>query len=279
MALIDFILNLTCVLLWLTARSMRFDPLVKTSAASLAGTLRRAEPSRLRAWHLLMVLAVVLIFRAFIYCQIGPSVDWTPNLRLGAITIPFRSDIFQRMLLFSVLSFGVTLGIFYLWCLLLSLVNGRALENDSLQRLVDLHLGRVGRWAWPMRLIIPLLVMALLWIGAAWLLSRWSIIPGGVSHLHRLGQGVVLGLGAYLTWKFVIAAFLILFVLSSYVYLGNQPFWNYVALTGRNMIRPFDAIPLRVGKIDFAPVVTLALVFLASHYAQFGLILLYRRLP
>jgi uncharacterized protein YggT (Ycf19 family) len=89
----------------------------------------------------------------------------------------------------------------------------------------------------------------------------------------------VLGLGAYLTWKFVIAAFLILFVLSSYVYLGNQPFWNYVALTGRNMIRPFDAIPLRVGKIDFAPVVTLALVFLASHYAQFGLILLYRRLP
>jgi hypothetical protein len=279
MALIDFILNLACVLLWLTARSMRFDPLVKTSAASLAGTLRRAEPSRLRSWHVLLVLAGVLVFRALIYSQIGPSVDWMPNLRLGAITIPFRSDMFQRMLLFSLLSFGVTLGIFYLWCLLLSLINGRAIENDSLQKLVDLHLGRVGRWAWPIRLGVPLLVMALLWIGAAWLLSRWSIIPGGVSSLHRLGQGLVIGLGAFLTWKFVFAGFLFLFVLSSYIYFGNQPFWNFVALTGRNMIRPFDAIPLRIGKIDLAPAVTVALVFCASHYAQLGLTLLYRRLP
>lgn len=226
---------------------------------------------------MILMLAFVLVFRAFIYSQIGPSVDWMPNLRLGAITIPFRSDVFQRMLLFSLLSFGVTLGIFYLWCLLLSLVNGRATENDSMQRLVDLHLGTVGRWPWPMRLIVPLFVMSLLWLGAAWLLSRWSIIPGGVSNLHRLGQGVVLGLGAYLTWRFVIAAFLILFVLSSYIYFGNQPFWNYVALTGRNLVRPFDSIPLRIGKIDFAPVLTMALVFLASHYAQLGLTLLYRR--
>ena len=54
---------------------------------------------------------------------------------------------------------------------------------------------------------------------------------GEFTHRHPgdCGQGVVLGLGAYLTWRFVIAAFLILFVLSSYVYFGNQPFWNYVA--------------------------------------------------
>jgi uncharacterized protein YggT (Ycf19 family) len=187
--------------------------------------------------------------------------------------------MFARMVLFSVLSFGETLGVFYLWCLLLSLVNGRVTENDSLQRLVDLHLGRLGRWPWPIRLIVPLMVMMLLWMGAAWLLSHWSIIPGGVPHLHRLGQGVVLGLGAYLTWKFVIGAFLILFVLSSYIYFGNQPFWNYIALTGRNMIRPFDSIPLRIWKIDFAPLVTMALVFVASYYAQWGLEVLYRRLP
>src|SRR5216110_2259561 len=110
MALIDFILNLACVLLWLTARSIRFDSLVKTSVASLAGTLRRTEPNRLRAWHFLLMLAMVLFCRAWIYRQIGPAVDWTPNLRLGAITIPFRSDMFGRMLLFSVLSFGLTLG-------------------------------------------------------------------------------------------------------------------------------------------------------------------------
>src|SRR6266567_2470389 len=150
MSLIDFILNLACVLLWLNARSIRFDPLAKTSAASLAGTLRRAEPNRLRGWHFLAMLAAVLFCRAVLYAQIGPAVDWTPNLRLGAIAIPFRSDIFGRMLLFSVLSFAVTLAVFYLWCLLLSLVNGRTVDTDSLQRLVEIHLGRLGRWPWPL---------------------------------------------------------------------------------------------------------------------------------
>src|SRR6266516_4720068 len=196
MSLIDFILNLACVLLWLTARSIRYDPLVKTSAASLAGTLRRAEPSRLRGWHFVFLLAVVLFVRAFLYTQIGPAVNWTPNLRLGAIAIPFRSDIFERMLLFSVLSFGITLGVFYLWCLLLSLVNGWAADTDSLQRLVDIHLGRFGRWPWPIRLIAPLILAVLLWLGLALLLARWSLIPAAASNIHRLEQGIVLGLGA-----------------------------------------------------------------------------------
>src|SRR5437764_9222675 len=153
MALIDLILNLACVLLWLNARSLRFDPLVKTSAASLAGTLRRAERSRLRAWHFLGMVALLLFGRAVFYGQLGPAIHWTPNLRLGAIVISFRSDMFGRMLLFSVLSFALTLGVFYLWCLFLSLVNSRAVEPDFLQRLVALHLGRVNGWPWAIRLV------------------------------------------------------------------------------------------------------------------------------
>ncbi len=279
MSLIDFILNLACVLLSLNARSIRFDPLAKTSAASLAGTLRRAEPNRLRRWHLLLMLAAVLFCRAVLYRQIGPAVDWTPNLRLGAIAIPFRSDIFGRMLLFSVLSFVVMLAVFYLWCLLLSLVNGRAADTDSLQRLVELHLGRFSHWPWPIRLMFPLFLAVLLWLGLELLLTRWNLIPPAVSTAQRLEQGLILGLGAYLTWKFVIAAFLVLFVLSSYVYFGNQPFWNFIGLTGRNLVRPLGGIPLRVGKIDFAPVLVIALVFLAAEFAERGLALLYRRLP
>src|SRR4051812_45188585 len=151
MALVDFILNLAGLLLWLNARSLRFDPLVRTSAASLVGTLKRAGTSRLRAWHLLILLVGLLLLRALLYAQIGPAVNWMPNLRLGPIAISFRSDIPGRMVLFSLLSFAVTLGVFYLWLLLLSLVNGRPGENDSLQRLVALHLGVVGRWPWPIR--------------------------------------------------------------------------------------------------------------------------------
>jgi hypothetical protein len=278
-ALIDFILNLAGLLLWLNARSLRFDPLVRTSVASLVGTLRRAAPSRLRAWHLLLLLLGLLFVRALLYVQIGPAVNWMPNLRLGAITISFRSDIFARMLLFSVMSFAVTLGVFYSWLLLLSLVNGRGTETDSMQRLVALHLGAVGRWPWPVRLILPLAIVVLCWLGLAVLLAQWNLLPPTVSFTHRLEQGVVLGLGVYLTWKFVIATVLVLFLLSSYVYFGNQPYWVFVNATGLNLVRPLAWLPVRVGKVDFTPVIVIALVFVASEFAERGLNLLYRRLP
>src|SRR5258708_22850652 len=106
MALIDFILNLAGLLLWWSWRSAPFDPTVKTSPASLAGTLRRAAPRRLQRWHFLIGLAVLLFFRALLYWQIGPAVNWTPTLRLGAIALSFRSDFFCRMLAFSLFSFA-----------------------------------------------------------------------------------------------------------------------------------------------------------------------------
>src|SRR5439155_6336333 len=125
MALIDLILNLAGLLLWVNWRSLNFDPLIKSAAASLAGTLKRAEPRRSRGWHFLFALAVLLFLRAVIYWQIGAAVNWTPKLQLGAITISFRSDFLARTLLFSIFSFALTLFVFYLWLLLLSIVNGR----------------------------------------------------------------------------------------------------------------------------------------------------------
>ncbi len=126
MALIDFILNLAGLLLWLTWRSARFDPLVKRTPATLIGTLRRAEPRRLRRWHLLAALGGLLLLRAGFYWQIGSALHpvWTGTLDLGVIPLSFRSDSFSRMVLYSIFSFALTLGVFYLWLLLLSILAG-----------------------------------------------------------------------------------------------------------------------------------------------------------
>ncbi|MCX6928148.1 MAG: hypothetical protein NT154_33800, partial [Verrucomicrobia bacterium] len=80
MGLIDFILNLVGVLFWLSWRSIRFDPLVKSTPATLVGTLRRAEPRRVKGWQLLAGLAALLFLRALLYRQIGPEAHWTPKL-------------------------------------------------------------------------------------------------------------------------------------------------------------------------------------------------------
>jgi len=279
MSLIDFILNLACLGLWLSWRSTSFDPLVKTSAASLVGALKRAEPRRVRKWHYLAALAGLLVVRALLYWGIGSAVNWVPNLRLGAIAIFFRSDLLGRMLLFSGLSFVVTLIVCYLWLLLLSLVNQRVANEDPVLRLVRLHLGWIELWPWALKLLLPLFVAATAWLAINPLLTRFSLVQPAISGAHRLEQAAVIGLGAYLAWKYLIGGVLLLWLLTTYVYLGGGAFWNFVSLTGRNLLLPLRWAPLRIGKVDFAPVVAIAVVFFASEQAERGLTLLYARLP
>jgi uncharacterized protein YggT (Ycf19 family) len=279
MALIDLILDLAGLLLWLNWRSAHFDPLTKSSPATLVGTLRRAEPSRLRSWHFLSGVVALLILRALLYWQVGAAVDWTPTLKLGVISISMRCDFLSRAILYSVLSFGVTLIIFYLFLLFFSIVNGRSEEAEPLQKIVRLHLGWIERWPWPIKLLLPLLAVTLIWCALNPLLVRWDIVPHAASAAHRLQQGGAIGLGVYLAWKYLIIGLLILYLLNSYVYLGSHAFWNFLTLTGGNILAPFRLVPLRIGKMDFAPLVAIAVVLVASRFAERGLTILYRRLP
>jgi hypothetical protein len=279
MGVIDFLSNIAGLLLWLSWRAAGLDPLVKTSAASLIGALKRADPKRHRRWPFLAGLAGLLLFRAWFYWQIGPALNWVPHLRLGAISVFFRSDIFGRVLLFSILSFALTLAVFYLWLLFLSLVNGRKAESEPMQRMVQLHLGWVDRWPWVIRLLLPLLVVIAVWMGLDPLLTQLKLIQPPLSSIHRLEEAAVIGLGAYLSWKYLIAALLLLWLISTYIYLGNNAFWSFITLTGRNTLSPLKWAPFRVGKFDLAPVVGIFLVFFAAEFLQRGLTVLYSRLP
>src|SRR5271157_1206902 len=123
MTLIDFILNIVGLLLWLNWRAAEL-PVRGRPGTSLLSTLRPAGPPRPR-YDYWAGLPVLLAARAVFYWQAGQPVHWSPRIPLGPATLPFRSDLPGRMVLFSVLSFGVALGIFYLWLLFLSCVNGQ----------------------------------------------------------------------------------------------------------------------------------------------------------
>ena len=283
MALIDFILNLAGLLLWLNWRSVRLDPLGKRTPATLIGTLRRAEPKRLRRWHLLAALGGLLLLRALFYWQIGAAANWAGKLDLGITALSFPSNLsgpwlsFLRMLLFSIFSFGLMLGVFYLWLLLLSILAGP--EPPSFHRLVRMQLGRIDGCSRGVKFLLPLMVMAVFWWLATWLLAWLQIIPPPVSAAHRIESSLVVGLNSYLVWKYLIGALLTLHLLNSYIYFGKHPFWKYVHAEARTLLSPLRAAPLRVGKVDFAPVAGLALVFLAAELVGHGLFFLYERLP
>jgi uncharacterized protein YggT (Ycf19 family) len=71
----------------------------------------------------------------------------------------------------------------------------------------------------------------------------------------------------------------VLYLVNSYVYLGNSYFWTFINLTGSNLLRPFRALPLRVGKVDLAPLLLIVLVLALSHWAALWLPAIFQRLP
>lgn len=279
MAVIDFILNLAGLLLWLNWRSARFDPLQRTSASSLAGTLRRAEPSRSPRWFPLAGLLVLLFARALLYWQFGAAVNWTPKLHLGAIALSFRSDYLDRMLLYSLLSFGLAWLIFNLWLIVLSVINRKAGADDPIQKLVRWQLGRFERLPVSIRLLLPWMAAVCAWLALHPLLVHWSILPSEASWAKRLQQASLVTFGFYLSLRYVLGGILAVYLLGSYVYLGKHPFLDFISLTGRNLLRPFRALPfMALGKVDISPVIVLALIFLVVEFAERVLTLLYQRL-
>ena len=140
-------------------------------------------------------------------------------------------------------------------------------------------LGGIDGWPRRAKIISPFAATALLWWLASWLFARLEIIPKPVSAMHRIEESLVVGLGSYLVWKFAAAALLGLHLLNTYIYFGKHPFWNYVNVTAQTLLAPLQKIPLRAGRVDFAPVVGIAIIFSAAELAEHGLIWLYARLP
>jgi uncharacterized protein YggT (Ycf19 family) len=266
MSLINFILDIVGLLLWLNWLSLHFDPLAKTSAATLVGTLRKADPSGPRRWQSFAAVIGLVVVRAVIYWQIGPALNWTPRLSLAPVEPPFRSDLFWYVLLFSVLSLVCTLAVFYFSLLLLSVANQSLPDNDPLQKLVRQYFNWFERWPTPVKLLLPLLAGALFWIGLHPLLTRLAIVPP-VKHFSQLvAQAAIIGAGTYLSWKYMIIGVLCLHMLNSYVYLGDHPMWNYINVTARHLLYPLRPLPLRLGKIDLLPLVGILLILATMNF-------------
>ena len=272
MSLIDFILNLAGLLLWFNWRAASIDPLAAATPSTLAGTLRRAGKASFIRWHLPAAIAVLILLRAVFYWLIGSAgpVGWTGTLDVGVISVPFRSDMFGRMLLYSVLSFAVALTVFFIWLLLLSCLKPATAAVDSLRGLLRSQLGHVERWPWGIKLLLPLVGVATLWWLVSWPLTYTEILPASRSVGQRTQQAFVVGLGSYLAGKVLIGGALALNFLSSYVYFGRHPFWPQLDEISRRLLRPLRWLPLRLGKVDFAPVLGIVLVFLFAHGVEYG---------
>jgi len=262
---IDFILNVAGLLLWLNWRSARLDPFTRGIPATLAGTVRRAEPMRLKRWHFLAALVILLFFRALLYNALGPAAEWTPRLNLVVVQLAFpviRGHTFLSILSFSVLSFLQLLLVFYLWLLIIAVANRRETSPDPLHKLVLVQLGGLARLPLTAQLLVPVFVVAGLWMAFHPLLVYIGVTPHVRSNGVLFAQGCVASLMLYWTVKYLLVALLAVHLVITYVYLGANPVWEFINTTSKNMLTPLRNLGLRFGRIDFAVILGIILVIL-----------------
>jgi hypothetical protein len=277
--LINFILDLAGVLLWFHWRSLRHARHARTPGISLAATLKRTESSRASQGSPLLALAALLVFRSILYWHLGPAVEWTPSLPLGALSLPLRSDFWGRMMLFSLASFALTLGAAYLWLLLISVLAPKGSENDPCFRWAQHRLGWISRWPCLVKILLPLLAGTGLWYAAHPLIVSLGLMPRPASSSHLWQQALVMGLGTYLAWATCLVVLLGLYTINSYVYLGNYTIWTSINTAANAALRPFSWLPLRLGPVDLtAPLIIAASAWIIQ-VGQAGLLWLFQRVP
>jgi hypothetical protein len=259
MSFLDFILNVAGLLLWLSWRSARLDPLLRATPATLAGTIRRTAPSRLKRWDLLVYLALLVSIRAYLYRALAPSLSWTPQLDLGVVVLAFRNNNGWHLLLFSVLSLLRVIVVFYFWLLFLTCFNRRNASSDPLQKLITLHLGKVANWPGWIQLALPAVLGGLLWLAFHPAMIRCEVVNPASSNLHLAGQCVAVGASVLLSLKYLLPIFFTLHLITTYVYLGTNPLWDFAGSSSRNILNAVGLGSIRARKIDFGPIVALGI--------------------
>ncbi len=276
MSFIDLILNFAGLLLWL--KWLEKDSEITGPRISLVGTLKKTGPRHPRIWFFIALLAL-LITRPMIYWFLGSASNWVPRLWFGVIPLSFRSDFFWISFLFSFLSFSAALMIFYTCLLLLSILNNKRSEPGPIQSLIREQLGKLDLLPAFLKFLLPWLAMLALWCLFNKPFVNLGILPAPKSFLHAVEQGAIAGLGIYLTWKYLIVAILLLHMLNSYIYFGPWAVWKFIDNSAQQLLKAISWIPLRLGKIDFAPPLAMALVLVIAKYSSRGLVLLYQQLP
>jgi uncharacterized protein YggT (Ycf19 family) len=264
MGFLDLILNITAVFLWINWRMRVVASGSKYRVPEWGVSSRPVYRPRMKSWKPLLFLLLILLGRPFLYWEIGTAANWTPMLKLGAVSIPFRPDQLVAIHLFSWASFIQVLLSVYI-CLILLGIFGKGIhgsENNFVHRTVQLLVGFLESWPVLFRAALPGVVAAPLWFILCAALEWAHIIPGQESWKNVFHESLVVGLCAYLPWCHLLAGLVLIYFLNSYIYMGPSPLWNYLHNITRKALAPLYLLPLQISKIDFTPVAAMAIIFL-----------------
>jgi len=274
MAFINLLLDLVVLVLGLSVLGIGTRAPAHR-AGTLLGNLKPAESRPTRSWKPVALLVVLLFLRPFLYRILSDVLGEIPSWNAIPASIPFRPDSFLRLLLFSWVSFIWTLIHFLCWVLLLSALSKACRDPANWNRFFEELIGPLVRWPLPLSLLLPGLAAGLLWLTLRWPLRMMAIAPAPASTAALLEQSILVGLGVWVSIRWLLGGLLLLRLINTYVYLGSNPFWDFVHQIGGIPLLPFRRLPLQIGKLDLSPLLAAAVVFLAAAGVERALVAAY----
>ena len=250
------ILNLAGLLLWITWRAGTM-PRPKPRN-SFAGPTPSPGPISKHSWIYLAALVALLGLRAVFYHQFGPGLDWIPSLNLLNESPHFRSDLFPRILAYSVVSFARWLVAAYCCLALLTAVLSQTESSSSWREFLKAQFGWLGSWPSAVHWLAAIGLAIGVHLGEAEWMKAVGVWGKTTDRLRQIPALIALDLRATL---YLIMTLLALYLLNSYVYFGEQPFLKTVNESGKRLLKPLRILPLEMGKIDLAPFIAFILAF------------------
>lgn len=276
---LDWMVDLAGLFLWLGWRGFGAVPVSARPALTLASNLRPAGRRDSHSRWALPGLLLLLFCRAWIHhefpSRFAEAAVWSP----GAVAVTFRSDLFGRMLVFSVLSWLLLTLQVYLAMAVFAGLRRKAAEADPITRSLRAELGWLARWPGFLGALPVLSVIGILWAAGAGSLAELGLIPPLRSEGHRYQQALVVALGLLPSLKWSLTAACLMRFLLDHVYLGSSAFWDFAQVVGGRLCSWLSWMPLRIGAIDFRPLFAAGAFWAAAYFLEGAVPRLFQRLP
>ncbi|MCD6339632.1 MAG: hypothetical protein J7M29_09675 [Verrucomicrobia bacterium] len=202
---------------------------------------------------------------------IDTSWDWTPYLHLGVAQLPFNGAHLGLTVCYSILSFLVWLGVFWIWIsCFFSLGKGSGRDGPA-EAWMRTQLGWTARLPTFLKVTLPGACLGGVWWALRPCMVRANMLPPLISPDQAWQEAVLVGCATLPHWLGAMAAALFLEGLSTYFVLGYSPLLD-CAKAAANRMRPLWAwIPAQWGALELRPFVGALLLALAALGMRFGL--------
>ncbi len=276
---VNFLLNLLGWFLWAGAFVFPRYAVRSSQPLTLLSTLREESPPSFGRLFLLGGLAALLALRAVAYWNFLPQGGPRPAVEFGVVAVSFQSDSLIQMACYSVASFAMFLYAYYLIVFGLSITCRQRTRVDSIENLINQQLGSAAYWHPGLKLLAVGITGAVLWLlfGVGFL--RIGVLPEDWTIGVLFFQSPVVAFSLWNVYLLAIMVLIGLYVLNSYVYLGEKVVWKFVDETAKFYLSGLRKLPLVVGRIDFAPFLGIVVFWILYRVVEACLHFVFERLP